>query len=132
MSKTQRLKFIHDVLIYSSSVGAHHAYVLADTYCLRQSFNRLAYFSNTVNTYFKKLKLLTTYGSFALPLQIEKNAMILHTNNTIPKIPAAIGTINVQIRSSVIIPVSTSSTVNFSACLTWNDRYGESLLASSA
>ena len=71
-------------------------------------------------------------GSLALPLQIWKKQMILITKRIIAKIPNAIGTINVQQRTTAISAVRTSTTTNFNACLTWKEAYGELLQASNA
>ena len=83
--------------------------------CIAWHFVNLGFYN-----YFKKPKPLIIGGSLASPLQIEKKQMILTTASTNIQMTAAKGTIIVQQRRSVMIPVRVSITVNLRACLTWN------------
>jgi len=84
------------------------------------------------SNYFKKVRLRMIYGSTAFPLQIWKKQITFTTRRARKPRLATIGTIMVQQRTAVIIPSKMVTTVNFSACLTWNAAYGELFAASSA
>lgn len=71
-------------------------------------------------------------GSLALPEQIWKKQITLRTRNIQLITPYATGTIIVQKRSATHISMRMLTTVNLSACLTWNMVKGDLRLAKSA
>ena len=80
----------------------------------------------SVRDYLRKPRLRIIAGSLALPEQIWKKQITLRTRNIQLITPYATGTIIVQKRSATHISMRMLTTVNLSACLTWNmDRPAE-------
>lgn len=86
----------------------------------------------SVRDYLRKPRLRIIAGSLALPEQIWKKQITLRTRNIQLITPYATGTIIVQKRSATHISMRMLTTVNLSACLTWNMVKGDLRLAKSA